>query len=160
MKYLVLAFVLCLAVALFLVSGPADTGDARPSARAIEATLLAPCCFNGTLDTHDSPLAHDLRDEIEKRVAGGKSTGAVEADLVGRYGPRIRALPNPRVFTIGIATVLAGVGLAGLALLVRVRAWRRPRQVGGREAKTDAATPEPPRDAYDDRLDHELANTE
>ena len=68
-------------VGLGLRSAPASA-NGEAGALAIETRLLAPCCWNGTLDTHDSELARTLRSEIETRVAHGAS--ACAAANVGR----------------------------------------------------------------------------
>ena len=81
-------------VGLGLRSAPASA-NGEAGALAIETRLLAPCCWNGTLDTHDSELARTLRSEIETRVAHGESGARIESDLVERYGPKIRNVGRP-----------------------------------------------------------------
>ena len=122
-----------------------------PSAKSLEASLLAPCCFGGTIDVHDSEVSRQLRAEIEARVAGGESTLAIQSDLVERYGPQIVAMPHAGAFSATISVVMFAIGAAGLAVLLLVRRWRKgdgPPDVEARTAK--------PRDAEDERLDAEL----
>jgi cytochrome c-type biogenesis protein CcmH len=132
----------------------APTGaTTQPGAKALEAVLLAPCCWGGTLETHESDIAAQLRTEIESRVARGESTTAIEADLVQRYGPQIRAMPHEKAFSsvlalAAVAVVVAGAGVGGL-----IRSWR---QGGVAPQATASASQAPARDAYDDRLDAEL----
>jgi cytochrome c-type biogenesis protein CcmH len=134
---------------LFVASG-APAGP--PSARALEATLLAPCCFGGTIDVHDSEVSRALRTEIEARVANGESTSAIEDDLVARYGPAIRAMRNPRAFAVATTIAIAAMVALGFAMLLRVMKWRRASDGRVVVASELAAR----RDAYDDRLDDEL----
>jgi len=150
MKVVLPSWVALLSVlALSCSSAPSDRGAA-----ALEASLLAPCCYNGTLVTHESDLARSLRGEIESRVAHGETTDAIRADMVGRYGTRVLAMPSERRFGAfaGISMLIAA-GLTVLAVL-RVRSWLRT-------APTTAAAPATAgsarrRDDYDDRIDAEL----
>jgi cytochrome c-type biogenesis protein CcmH/NrfF len=148
--------VLAAVVAIVAVSalGWSSSGAAVPaSASALEAALLAPCCWTGTLSTHDSPVAAELRQEIEARAGKGESTVAIEADLVGRYGSRIRAMPSVGAFTnaLVIAVDLLIVVMATLA--ITISRWRRPSSTS-----TLVAAAPLPRDAYDDRIEAELAD--
>jgi cytochrome c-type biogenesis protein CcmH/NrfF len=63
----------------------------RAAAHELEKRLMAPCCWRETLDTHESPTASDLRREIRTRVANGEPLSAIEADLLRRHGPGLRA---------------------------------------------------------------------
>lgn len=131
-----------------LGSGPPP---APASAKALESTLLAPCCFGGTIDVHDSDIARQLRGEIESRVAHGESTTSVQADLVARYGPEIRAMPNAGAFSATMATVMLAILIGGVLVVRLMGGWRRS------EGPTAKAPAEPmARDAQDDRLDAEL----
>ncbi len=124
---------------------------APPSARALETTLLAPCCYGGTLDVHDSPIARELRLEIEDRVHRGESTASIEADLVSRYGPQIRAMPHPALFSAAIGVTMTLIVAGAVLVVVLFGRWgpRGPLEV----------TVMPP-DEYDDRVDAELDTME
>lgn len=129
-------------------SAPTDRGAA-----ALEASLLAPCCYNGTLVTHESDLARSLRGEIESRVAHGETTDAIRADMVGRYGTKVLAMPSEKRFGAfaGISMLIAA-GLTVLAVL-RVRSWLRAAPTAAAPATSGTARR---RDDYDDRIDAEL----
>jgi cytochrome c-type biogenesis protein CcmH len=149
------AILIMLALAGGLLSRSSEGQPAAASDKALEAVLLAPCCWNGTLSSHDSTLASELRGEIERRVAQGESTSRVEADLVDRYGSRIRAMPTPRAFSLSVA-LAAGLALfAALELLLALRRWRRSDGVGEAVPAVPAA-----RDEYDARIDAELREHE
>jgi cytochrome c-type biogenesis protein CcmH len=127
------------------------------SAKGLEASLLAPCCWNGTLATHDSPLASDLRGEIEARSAGGEATVAIEADLVTRYGDRIRAMPSGGAFTNAIVIVIDLLIFAIAAMAVSLHRWRQaPAKEEARPAPGEGASSR--RDHHDDAIDRELAS--
>lgn len=96
----------------------------RVDADALARRFIAPCCYNESLASHDSPLAHQLRDELRARVARGESSDAITEDLVARYGERVLAIPSGiegTAFGVLSAIALAGVAL-GLAQKRRSRA--------------------------------------
>ncbi len=135
--------------------GPAEgaaPGAESPVAgeRALLGRLLAPCCEAQTLDVHASPLAVELRAEIRRRLIAGETPEAIEADLVSRFGPRIRAVaPGDPSGSVALGLALLAIGAGGGLFLV-VRRWtRRP----GAPALEPAAAA---RDAWDERLDDEL----
>lgn len=114
--------------------------------KALEARLIAPCCWNGTLDMHDSELAQQLRAEIEQRWSHGETAETIQGDLVGRYGSRLVAASSDA--PIRDMTVILSVLLVALAVALGflVRRWTR------REAVTMPAA----RDELDLRIDDEL----
>lgn len=138
------------------------------AAQSLEGRLLAPCCWNQTLDVHESPVATELRGEIASRLANGEPASTIEDDLAARYGERIRVVPrgsdprNVMPFIVG-----GGMLLSALGLTLLLRSWlRRSRRLDAQSSATapnaahearagDATSAEP--DAYDRRLDDELA---
>lgn len=131
--------------------------DRSAYARAVEGRLIAPCCWVQTLDVHESPLATELREEIEARLRHGEPSEAIEDDLAARYGEKIRAVPrgkDPRNYIpLGVALGM----LTALSLLVlTVRTWvARSRELRAK-ARVQAPTGQSA-DAYDDKLDEALA---
>jgi cytochrome c-type biogenesis protein CcmH len=130
-----------------------SSSAAAPGPKALEASLLAPCCWGGTLATHDSPLATELRQEVEARADNGESTTSIESDLVGRYGERIRAMPKAGAFSNALVIALDAGILGAAALLVLFARWRRSEPNEPNEPNEPSA-----RDTYDDRIDDELAD--
>ncbi|MEI7892254.1 MAG: cytochrome c-type biogenesis protein CcmH [Myxococcales bacterium] len=128
-------------------------GATEPGARALEARLYAPCCYQQTLDVHESELARSLRTEIAKRLQVGEAASSIEEDLVLRYGGKIRATPSEApLSSIGGLVVVAFV-LAALAGLFVLFGWVRKR---GQEAAVATGVKET--DGLDARLDDELAD--
>lgn len=146
-----LRVVLAMVLVAFWTAGA--RADDRDQERVLEGRLMAPCCWIQTLDVHESPLARELRSEVHARLGAGESTVAIEADLVERYGERIRAVPvgtDPRrAIGLGSVLVVAGSGALLLGWLVRVVRRGRRRHVQPRVRGEH--------DAYDARLDDELA---
>jgi cytochrome c-type biogenesis protein CcmH len=128
-----------------------------PGADRLEGRILAPCCWNQTLDIHGSEISNGLKREIRQRLRRGDTPDTIEADLVHRYGERVLAVPKHSPLK-GVAIALAaGMGLAGagaVAMLVRWR--RRAAQSAPNKPATMKSTAEPARDELDDRLDREL----
>lgn len=133
---------------LLTLAGPAS---AETKAKALESRLYAPCCYGGTLDMHDSELAHSLRAELEARLARGERGDTIQADFVARYGDAVLAARSDRPIRQLGAVVSAALVLSALALAWAVRKWtRRSDAVRVTRARGE-------RDAFDDRIDAELA---
>ena len=103
-------------------------GGGRPALvkaeQDLEERLMAPCCWQQTLDVHASPLATELRAEIKQRLVRGESVETIETDLVGRYGERMRAGGGPFLRYVG--PFVGVVALAATAGVVHVaRKWVR-----------------------------------
>jgi len=141
------SFVVTCTLALMLAAA-ASAEYASP--RAVYERLLAPCCWNQTLDIHDSPIATELRVEIEQRLARGEEARKVEDDLAKRFGERIRAVPRDFDPRDSMAwTLLSGMMLALCGLLALAWRWSRSQPV--------PAAPTPAFDAeYDEELEREL----
>jgi cytochrome c-type biogenesis protein CcmH len=129
-----------------------------PGAERLEGRLLAPCCWNQTLDIHSSEVSNGLRREIRTRLRGGETPDVIETDIIRRYGTKILAVP-PQSPLKTLAIALSGaMGLAGAgAAFMLVRWRRRSLQVSKSDAKKAAASAaSTKRDELDDRLDQEL----
>lgn len=149
MRVRVLAAAASLAIALGF--GAAAEAQSRRG-RALEERLMAPCCWTQTLDAHDSPEASALRQEIDRRLVAGETAGAIEDDLVARYGARIRAVPSAGFLDpIGLI-VLALLAASALALVAR---WRR-RPAEPRSAPETTPVDDTSATALDARLRAEL----
>lgn len=125
-----------------------------PSAKAFESRLYAPCCYGGTLDTHDSDLARDLRREIEQRLERGEASVSIQDDLVSRYGEKMLAARSEK--PIEFMTLALGAGLVAAA----IASWFGLRRliVRGRSLQPAGTTPAlSAADVYDSRLDDALA---
>ncbi|MFO0739791.1 MAG: cytochrome c-type biogenesis protein CcmH [Labilithrix sp.] len=129
---------------------PGVAGASAAGALALEARLNAPCCFNGTLDIHDSDLAKSLRSEIEHRLAAGETADTIQADFVARYGDRvIAARSESPIRALGLSLAALAV-VAAAVLALALRRWTR-RQEG-------PSTELPRHDQLDERIDAELAD--
>jgi cytochrome c-type biogenesis protein CcmH len=126
-------------------------------ASRLEGRIMAPCCWNQTIDIHGSEPATELRREIRKRLKAGESADAIEASFVKRYGSKILAVPDSSPLG-SLATFLSlAFGAAGVAGYFMLRRWSR----AGKGAAAKKAEKSPPiaakPDALDERLDRELS---
>jgi cytochrome c-type biogenesis protein CcmH len=145
-------------LATLMLSSASALAQSPPSAKALESRLYAPCCYNGTLDIHESELARELRKEIESRIARGDTAEVIQGDFVARYGEKVLAARSdrPARMTGTLVVVLMLMAAAGLA--VALRRWTRTERAG---APAGGATAGPSvRDELDARVDAELAELE
>jgi cytochrome c-type biogenesis protein CcmH len=111
-------------LALLLAASPAGASE---RARKIEEMLVAPCCWSEAVAHHRSEVAAEIRAEIERMVAEGKSDREILDHFIARYGKRILIEPEGR--TRAVATAMPYVFLAlGSVVTVAVirRMLRRP----------------------------------
>lgn len=135
--------------------------DVGPDPREVYDRLIAPCCWNQTLDIHDSELATKLRVEIAERLQQGELPTAIEDDMAARFGERIRAVPRARDPRQTMALSMVGAMVMSLlGLLLLARRWLKRRlqllEPQGEEAPWDTQ----PRSEYDAQLDRELSRRE
>lgn len=135
-------------------AAPAVPSEPAPGERELLKRLVAPCCWNQTLDSHQGAAPDGFRAEIRSRLYAGETPAQIEADFVVRYGERVRAASHSR--PLGWAAVIAGVAVigAGAALVRMVLRWgkKSPALPEASGAKGEATKP----DALDERLDAEL----
>ena len=144
-----------------------ETADFREyvaGASRLEGRLLAPCCWNQTLDIHASEPTYQLRSEIRRRLKAGESPEAIEQSIVERYGQKILAVPDSSPL-VSVANLLAvGFVGAGVGAFFMLKRWRVAGVAAAaaekkKRAKAEAAA-DPKRDALDERLDRELEEIE
>ncbi|MCX6624760.1 MAG: cytochrome c-type biogenesis protein CcmH [Acidobacteria bacterium] len=100
------------------------TGEARDP-RKIQDRFLAPCCWQESAAVHQSEAASQMRAEIVRMVAEGKSDDLIVEAFVATYGERILREPrgNKRLWITLIPVVLTII--AALWLVGYVRRQRR-----------------------------------
>jgi len=141
---------LTLIVALGL--GPALTGaDLEREARALEAMLIAPCCYSQQVSVHQSGAADDVRKDVRLRLAAGETRQQILDAYVAQYGKRILAEPPAEGFDLALYVLppLLLIGSAALVIALVRRFSHRPAIQAA--AAQPLASP-----TYDARLDDEL----
>jgi cytochrome c-type biogenesis protein CcmH len=93
-------------------------------ARGLSAGLRCLVCQNQSIDDSDAPLAKDLRVLVRERLVAGDSDDAVMSYVVERYGDFV--LLKPPVNSHTLLLWLAPLLVLGMALVVVMRAMRRP----------------------------------
>ncbi len=131
-----------LATGLMLAAGPAlaDT-PLDKEARAIDAMLIAPCCFSQQVSVHQSAAAEEVRRDVRERLAAGETREKILDAYVARYGARILATPPPEglnlvLYITPVAVLIGSVGL--MAFVIRrfsAVAPAEPEQPGGHRGR-------------------------
>jgi cytochrome c-type biogenesis protein CcmH/NrfF len=102
--------------------------------RRIQSRFIAPCCWHENLSVHDSPIAAQLRAEVESLAARGESDRQIVDRFVSQYGERI--LAEPRGWPLLILTLtpilVLFITLAFLIAYLRRRPHRIPSPPGSR----------------------------
>jgi cytochrome c-type biogenesis protein CcmH len=143
-----------ISLALWLaVAAPPDPQALELQAKQIETMLIAPCCWSQQVSVHQSPASDEIKANIRKLLAEGKTQEQILDAYVAEYGDRILAEPPARGFSAALY-VLPWIFLAGSIGLVVVVIRRlrtpglEPAAAGPRVAAIDEAESE--------RLDDEL----
>ncbi|MEZ5356018.1 MAG: cytochrome c-type biogenesis protein [Bryobacteraceae bacterium] len=109
-----------------LLRSATDPVDPAVRIRRLEHKLMAPCCYQTTLDEHHSDAANEMKAEIAAWVAEGKSDREIIETYKVRYGSRILAEPEGAtgawLRVIPVIALLAGL----CAVVLLIRRWRQP----------------------------------
>ena len=96
------ALFLLVAVPAVLLSALESDGsdDLQSLQKDIEHSLVAPCCWNMTVDQHESPASHKVRDKIAELLEQGKTKEEILTYFIAQpqYGERILAAPSQKNF--------------------------------------------------------------
>jgi cytochrome c-type biogenesis protein CcmH len=146
-----------LSMILVLSLAPLQRGpELEIEARAIDAMLIAPCCFRQQVSLHQSAAADEVRLDVRARLAAGQTRQQILDAYVARYGKVILAEPPAVGFDLSLyvmpfVTLLLSAGL--VTALVRRFTRHRVSPAPGFQA---AAALAEPRAADQARLDDEL----
>ena len=148
-------------VGIFLTAALSDP-SADPAielrAKAIEAKIIAPCCWTQPVSQHYSNVAGEIREQIREMLAAGKSEEQILDFYVAKYGERVLASPRARGFNI-LAYVLPWASLAiGIAVVgLFLRRWLSRKTLPG----TGEISTAPASGAeYEARIEKELRELE
>jgi cytochrome c-type biogenesis protein CcmH len=107
----------------FLAATPLTAApDLDEEARAIEAQLIAPCCFTQTVDVHESEAALEVRRDVRARLEAGQTKQQILDAYVAAYGTHILASPPARGFDLALYLVplfVMALTLFGLGVVLR-----------------------------------------
>lgn len=149
-----IAFVLILVLLPVLAYGQ----SLEDKAKDLEGKIIAPCCWSQPVSQHYSQAADEIRLEIRRMLAEGKTSQQILDYYVARYGERILASPRPQGFNL-LAYVLPylslGLGMVGLALVLKHLKGRVRPVAAVQGVSADAADSK-----YAERIDRELRELE
>lgn len=146
---------LAIAAALLLVfSTPAAADPIEDEARAIEAMLVAPCCWTQQVSVHQSEAAAEIKRDVRAGLRAGRTRHEIIDNYVQRYGTRILIEPPARgfgawLYVLPVVTLL--VSAAGLGFVVRRLASRGGEAAAG-SVERAAAADDPAQQKLDDEL--------
>jgi cytochrome c-type biogenesis protein CcmH len=114
------------AAVLALATSGAMAAAPRASLPDIEDEVM--CLECGTaLNLSTAPVAERERAFIRREIRRGRTKEQIKDALVDRFGPAVLALPEDEGFSLAAYLVPLLVALlAGGAVLVAARRWRRP----------------------------------
>jgi cytochrome c-type biogenesis protein CcmH/NrfF len=146
------------ALAALVLSAPAASAQAvldparEQQARQLETELIAPCCFTQQVSVHQSGAADDMKKDIRRQLAEGKTPQQILDGYVAQYGEQILAEPPAQGFvrTLYVLPIVLLIASAIVLSLFVKRMARHPAVAGAAGSSASAA------DAYDARLDDEL----
>jgi cytochrome c-type biogenesis protein CcmH len=125
--------VVCVALAWLMSSAAALAAEAIPTeqdpvaaARVVHISEQLRClvCQNQTIADSNADLAQDLRREVRKQVAAGKSDAEIVAFMTDRYGDFVLYRPPFKPITVllwGGPAILMLIGVGVLAGVMRKR---------------------------------------
>ena len=68
--------------------------------RELESEIMAPCCYGGPVGDHDSEAASQVKAQISRLLAEGKTKEEILDMYVAIYGEQILAQPRARGFNL------------------------------------------------------------
>ena len=142
-------------MAMWLAVAAADPQALEREAKQLEARLMAPCCWAQQVSLHQSPAADEIKQNIRRMLAEGKTSEQILDCLRGR----VRRPHSLRAARPGLqpADLRGTVGVPGCQRGLVVVVIRRLRAVGPAPERTEKAAA-PPSDDEAERIDEELRN--
>ncbi|MFB0517480.1 MAG: cytochrome c-type biogenesis protein CcmH [Candidatus Neomarinimicrobiota bacterium] len=119
--FIAIAFVFSVAVVLGQQdqSGQVVTGTGKDALqRELEYEIMAPCCYGSPVGDHDSEAARQVKAQIARLLAEGKTKEEILDIYVAIYGEQILARPRPQGFNLLAYIMPAAILLLGGLLLV------------------------------------------
>lgn len=103
-------------------------GQSKDRIRALQEKLVAPCCWSESVASHRSEIAAEMRAEISRMVAEGKSDREILEYYKAKYGARILMEPEGelRLWAYTIPVVASLGGLVFVIWIIRRMLRRQP----------------------------------
>ena len=162
MKELQITAVLFLLVAVpaVLLTALESDGDKDQSLqKEIEHSLVAPCCWNMTVDQHESPASHKVRGKIAELLEQGKTKEEILTYLAAQpeYGERILAAPSQKTFLGKMAYWLIPIAFifGGLIAVKTIRSLSKAKPA--KPAHHEKTESQPYGDKWEQKVEDELS---
>jgi cytochrome c-type biogenesis protein CcmH len=112
----------------------ANPANGDPRKEKLFSMFIAPCCWRENLLVHHSPKADEVRAEIGKLIADGRTDDEIKKAVVDQYSLRILSMPEGArgqwLSWMPIAAVTAGLGVIGLFVRHSLRTARSAPSAG------------------------------
>ena len=144
-------------ILLLVLMNPASlTSQQTTEIRTVEKRLLAPCCYTQSIAEHGSDIAMQMRSEVTKMVADGRSEEEIVNHYRNIYGDRILIVPDGLTGRILFTLPVAISVLACLVLFVRFRKMLRS---GSWHGESDTPQSRPTlSDALREKIEREMGD--
>lgn len=125
----------------------------------LEHSVVAPCCWNMTVDQHESGASHEVREKIATMIKQGKSKEDILDALVGQYGERILASPSQKnllgKFAFWLIPIVLVIGMVIVGKAISRLTYSKPKK----EYKQPSTIKQKNKSSYwDKRVEEELRN--
>ncbi len=114
----------------------------------LEQSLIAPCCWSGTVYDHGHP---QMEQEIRQMVLEGRTRQEIIDHYVAQYGERILATPRASGFNLMAWIIPVLIALVGIFIFINY--LRTPRTV---VTTADVKNNKAVRIPHDDQIEREL----
>lgn len=149
--------ILILLIANLAYSDEPDVDKKKALQAELEHSLVAPCCWNMTVDQHESGASRQVRAEISRLIDAGKTKNEILLAMTTEYGERILATPaqdnllGKMAYWLIPFAILVGAVLVGIS----IKRFAKP----GSPKKAQASKTQksgPPQSDWDARVEEEL----
>lgn len=99
----------------------ATYGQEDPRLARLYGSFMSPCCWQQNLTIHDSPVANQLRAQIQQMVREGRTDEEIKSTMIQVHSKRILAIPEgaERVWLFLTPWFAGAVGLLALVWVIR-----------------------------------------
>ncbi|MFQ6113676.1 MAG: cytochrome c-type biogenesis protein CcmH [bacterium] len=126
----------------------------------LEHSLVAPCCWNMTVDQHESAASHEVRKKIAAMIKQGKSKDEILNAFVKQYGERILASPSQKSVLGKLAFWLIPIALV-IGMLIVGKTINRLTSIPKKQDKRPGTPKQKePSSHWDKRVEEELKDFE
>ncbi|MBE9503224.1 MAG: cytochrome c-type biogenesis protein CcmH [Proteobacteria bacterium] len=119
------------------VYGKALSPELEVVAKKIETELIAPCCMVQQVSVHSSPIANEMKVDIRKMLAVGKTRQEILDHYIEKYGLEILSSPPQTGFnrlSVWIPVISLLFGFVVIAVIIKIWVGSRPKYLKGASA--------------------------